>query len=205
MAPFLAGHVRQPERGPRGRPGGQDRARGRPAKRSPTLLGAAPGRGRVHRRRHRGRQPRGEGRAPATPATPGWRDGVVTTGVRAQGGAGLVRPARGGGVPGRDGSPVPVDRASSTSTLGGGRGRRRTVLVSVMLVNNEVGTIQPLGEIVRSVRERAPGALRAHRRGAGGAVARRRRRPRRRPTWWRSRRTSSAVRRAPARSWCATA
>jgi cysteine desulfurase len=33
----------------------------------------------------------------------------------------------------------------------------RTVLVSVMLVNNEVGTVQPLAEIARRVRERAPG------------------------------------------------
>jgi cysteine desulfurase len=35
----------------------------------------------------------------------------------------------------------------------------RTVMVSVMLVNNEVGTIQPLAEIARRVRERAPQAL----------------------------------------------
>jgi cysteine desulfurase len=34
----------------------------------------------------------------------------------------------------------------------------RTALVSVMLVNNEVGTVQPLAEIVRRVRERAPAA-----------------------------------------------
>ncbi len=34
-----------------------------------------------------------------------------------------------------------------------------TALVSVMLVNNEVGTIQPLDEIVRRVRERAPQVL----------------------------------------------
>ena len=34
-----------------------------------------------------------------------------------------------------------------------------TALVSVMLVNNEVGTIQPLGDIARRVREVAPGAL----------------------------------------------
>ena len=33
-----------------------------------------------------------------------------------------------------------------------------TVLVSVMLVNNEVGTIQPLDEIARLVRARAPRA-----------------------------------------------
>jgi cysteine desulfurase len=35
----------------------------------------------------------------------------------------------------------------------------RTALVSVMLVNNEVGTIQPLAEIARRVRDRAPAAL----------------------------------------------
>jgi cysteine desulfurase len=35
----------------------------------------------------------------------------------------------------------------------------RTVVVSVMLVNNEVGTIQPLGEVAELVRERAPHAV----------------------------------------------
>jgi cysteine desulfurase len=35
----------------------------------------------------------------------------------------------------------------------------RTALVSVMLVNNEVGTVQPLAEIVRRVREQSPGVL----------------------------------------------
>jgi cysteine desulfurase len=35
----------------------------------------------------------------------------------------------------------------------------RTVLVSVMLVNNEVGTVQPLDEVAAVVRERAPGAV----------------------------------------------
>jgi cysteine desulfurase len=35
----------------------------------------------------------------------------------------------------------------------------RTALVSVMLVNNEVGTVQPLAEIARRVRERSPGVL----------------------------------------------
>ncbi|HVM41434.1 MAG TPA: cysteine desulfurase family protein, partial [Acidimicrobiia bacterium] len=34
-----------------------------------------------------------------------------------------------------------------------------TAVVSVMLVNNEVGTIQPLDEVVRIVRERAPRAV----------------------------------------------
>jgi cysteine desulfurase len=35
----------------------------------------------------------------------------------------------------------------------------RTALVSVMLVNNELGTIQPLADVAAVVRERAPGAL----------------------------------------------
>jgi cysteine desulfurase len=35
----------------------------------------------------------------------------------------------------------------------------RSVLVAVMLVNNEVGTVQPLADIVRRVRERAPTAV----------------------------------------------
>ena len=35
----------------------------------------------------------------------------------------------------------------------------RTVVVSVMLVNNEVGTIQPLAEVAELVRERAPRAV----------------------------------------------
>ena len=35
----------------------------------------------------------------------------------------------------------------------------RTVVVSVMLVNNEVGTIQPLADVARLVRSRAPGAV----------------------------------------------
>ena len=34
-----------------------------------------------------------------------------------------------------------------------------TALVSVMLVNNEIGTIQPLADIARRVRERSPGVL----------------------------------------------
>src|ERR1700704_663520 len=35
----------------------------------------------------------------------------------------------------------------------------RTVVVSVMLVNNEVGTIQPLADVARLVRARAPHAV----------------------------------------------
>ena len=68
----------------------------------------------------------------------------------------------------------------------------RTAVVSVMLVNNEVGTIQPLRR-GRGPGAR-PGAARAppHRRGPGGAVARRGRGRRPASTSSRSRATSSA-------------
>lgn len=35
----------------------------------------------------------------------------------------------------------------------------RTVLVSVMYANNELGTVQPIREIAKAVKEKAPGAL----------------------------------------------
>ena len=50
----------------------------------------------------------------------------------------------------------------------------RTAVVSVMLVNNETGIVQPLAEVAALVRTHAPAGAAAHRRGAGGAVARRR-------------------------------
>jgi cysteine desulfurase len=53
----------------------------------------------------------------------------------------------------RVGSAGIVDLAALAEALDG-----RTVVVSVMLVNNEVGTIQPLGEVAELVRDRAPGA-----------------------------------------------
>ena len=65
--------------------------------------------------------------------------------------------------------------ASSTSTISTTRSTSRSVVVSVMLVNNEVGTIQPLAEVAELVRARAPGRGAPHRCRAGGAVARRRR------------------------------
>ena len=58
----------------------------------------------------------------------------------------------------------------------------RTVVVSVMLVNNEVGTIQPLDEVADLVRRAGAAGRAAHRRGAGGAVDRRRRGVGRAPT-----------------------
>ena len=69
-----------------------------------------------------------------------------------------VRPARARGVPGRAASaPVAggiVDLDALAAALDD-----RTAVVSVMLVNNEVGTIQPLAEVAALVRERAPRAV----------------------------------------------
>ena len=181
MEPFLAADVRQPLGGHRGgRARRRPRSR-RPGRRSPTLLGARPARGRVHRRRHRGRQPGGQGRGPGR-ACRRRRRRRGHDRVRAQGRARVVRPARGRGLPGRPGRVPALD-----GVVDARRARRRasttdTVVVSVMLVNNEVGTIQPLDEIV-DARPRAGAARgRAHRRGAGRPVGRRRRaRGRRRP------------------------
>ena len=151
-----ARHVRQPERWARGGPGGQDGARGGPGRGRRAPRGP-PGRGGVHRRRHRGRQPGGEGwcpprprhRASATASSPPrsstrgcWRRAIAWR-PRAFRVATVALPST--GVVDVDALVAEVDD--------------RTVLVSVMLVNNEVGTIQPLDEIVARVREHAPRAL----------------------------------------------
>ena len=126
------------------------------------------------------------------PRHAGRGDGVVTTAFEHKGvlascdrlAAEGFRIAR--RSPYRESGVVDLDRAASPPL------DERTVVVSVMLVNNEVGTIQPLDED-RGRRPR-PGAerRRAHRCGAGGSVARRRRAPRPASTSSRSRRTSSA-------------
>jgi cysteine desulfurase len=61
--------------------------------------------------------------------------------------------ARGGTVVGVDGHGR-VDVDALAAAVGPG-----TAVVSVQLANNEVGTVQPLGDVVAVVRERAPGAL----------------------------------------------
>ena len=117
------GDVRQPvgrARGGRARPRPRSR---RPGRRSPSCSGAAPGRGRVHRRRHRGRQPRGEGRRPRRPrgrarATASSRPASSTRAVLASCDRLAAR-----GVPGRAGRRRPR-RASSTSTRCRRRARR---------------------------------------------------------------------------------
>lgn len=55
---------------------------------------------------------------------------------------------------------IPVDRQGRVLPEElAGRVRPETVLVSVMRVNNEVGTLQPVEELVRVVKERRPEAL----------------------------------------------
>ncbi len=158
MEPFLRGHVRQPDGRPRGGARGQDRPRGGPgggrrAPRGPTR------RGRVHRRRHRGRQPGGEGRRPPARAA---GDRRRRRHHRRSSTRGCSRRATGSPPRASGSRPVAArrNRASSTSTRSSPTLDDRTVVVSVMLVNNEVGTIQPLDAIVaRRPRARAASAV----------------------------------------------
>ena len=109
------------------------------------------GRGRVHQRRHRGRQPR-RARAPARPA-PGGHGGRVL-GRRAP------RRARPGRAPSAVAS-VGVDAAGRVDldALAAALDAGPTCAASVVgdAANNEVGTIQPLAEVAAVVRApRAP-------------------------------------------------
>ena len=205
MLPFLAGPRRQPVGRPRRRRGRRRPRSRRPARTSPSVLGCAPGRGRVHRRRQRGRQPRGEGRRPgpraARPAPTASSPRAIEHKARARPPCDRLE---------REGfrvAAVGVDRGrrASTSTQLAAALDDRTAVVSVMLVNNETGTSSRSPRSPRWSATGRPQARPAHRRGAGGAVARRRAAPRPASISSRSRGTSSAARRASARSSCATA
>lgn len=87
----------------------------------------------------------------------GFGNGVVTTAIEHKA---VLAPARhlGGegfrvNEVGCDGNGV-IDRDALAAALDDG-----TVLVSVMLVNNEVGSVQPLADVIALVRERAPHAV----------------------------------------------
>lgn len=55
---------------------------------------------------------------------------------------------------------VPVDRAGNLSLTELTKVLRRdTILVSVMLVNNEIGTVMPMAQIAQAIRRQAPDAL----------------------------------------------
>jgi cysteine desulfurase len=84
-------------------------------------------------------------------------DGVVTTAFEHKGVLAPARRLAGEGfrvaeVPVTRGGIVDLDRLAEALD-------DRTAVVSVMLVNNEVGTIQPLAEVAALVRERAPRAV----------------------------------------------
>ena len=107
------------------------------------VVGCRPGRRRLHERRHRGRQPRGQGHRAGEPARPA-RRGLAD---RARGGA------RVGGVPG---ARARLRRRRGRRRRGrarASRGARRAssgptpTLVSVQLANNEIGTVQPIAEL----------------------------------------------------------
>ena len=76
---------------------------------------------------------------------------------------------------------------------------REVALVSVQLANHETGVIQPLAEIARLVRRRAPRAVLHTDAVQAAAVARPGRRGRATPTWSPSAATSSAAPRGSAR------
>jgi cysteine desulfurase len=97
-----------------------------------------------------------KGRARAARAA-GLGDGVVTTTFEHKGVLASCDRLAGEGFGVRR---VPVDGAGivDLDALGDALDDR-TVVVSVMLVNNEVGTIQPLGEVAELVRDRAPRAV----------------------------------------------
>ena len=148
---------------------GPGRARGR-ARGAGRRRRLRAGRGGVHQRRHRGRQPRGGGRA--------------------------RRPGRDRRVQ-RDRAPRRAAPGDGASAVGWCRSTDRgrldldalaevldddVRLVSVMLVNNEVGTVQDLGAVAEVVRRAGAGRAAAHRCRPGPDLARPATRPPHRPT-----------------------
>ena len=167
-----AGRGRQRLLAARRRAPGPSGGRGVPRERGRGLRGP-PERGGVHRRgaprRTTWRSRACSGRdAPATPSPPHrWpRAGRASRRARPARVAGRARGGRGqlaAGGPARPGRPGRRRGQRSRRTPG------RVALVSVMWANNEVGTVQPMAEVVDAGAERRrPGP---HRRRAGGRAA----------------------------------
>ena len=134
-------------------------------------------RDRLHVRRHRGEQPRASRARPGPARRRGHR--IVTSSVEHHAVGHTLRYLEKFGF---EVVELPVDRYGRVdpdqleAAL-----NDRTILVSIMLANNEVGTIQPIAEIAAR-RPDAQGRPAPRRRRPGGAVRRPRRRgPRRRP------------------------
>ena len=147
MTPYLGRRVRQPVVGPRVRAGGARgaRRRARAARQRDRRRGA---RARVHERRHRGQQPRAS-RAPPGPASP------VATGSSRPRWSTTRSVTRSRYLEhfGFEVVQVPVDRYGRVDPADIDRAiTERTTLVSVMLANNEVGTLQPIDDVVEVVR-----------------------------------------------------
>ena len=204
MAPFLAEHAGEPVGRARRLAGGEDRARGgaRDGRRAAAARArtrscspAAAARATTSRSRAR-RGPR----ARATAAL----DGVVTTGIEHKAVLGACDRLRARGLPRRRSCRRPRPASSTSTRLAGSA--RRAHRGRVGDARQQRDRHRPAARRGRRARARARAAGgAAHRRGAGAAVARRRAAPRPTPISSRSRATSSAARRASARSSCATA
>ena len=102
---------------------------------------------------------------------------------------------------------VAVDRRGvvDLDALAGARSTTTVALVSVMLVNNEIGTVQPLAAVAEVVRPSRPGAVLHTDAVQALPLARRRGRRRGRRPGHAQRAQVRRARRASARWWCATA
>ncbi len=82
---------------------------------------------------------------------------LVKTGRRAR--ASVLNPVKTLEKSGFQATIVPVDRQGRVDPAVAGALREDTILVSVMTANSEVGTIEPIAEIVRAVKAKSPGVL----------------------------------------------
>ena len=120
-------------------------------------LGARPVRGRVHRRRHRGGQPRRQGhllgpprRRPAPPPRPRQRDRAPRRHRLGRVARRRTKAPRSPGCPSTRAGSVDPDVAARSARP---RTRTSVALVSVMWANNEVGTVQPIAELAAVAHE----------------------------------------------------